>query len=335
MAPITIPPEELKIGRLLVFGFHGRTIPDYIKRLIHGGNLGGVILFSDNGGSIDDFKELIAGLKTGSPRDPLIFIDQEGGRVLRIPLADELCRSAEELSELNDPKTFAEITRRTAAELKDIGIDVNTVPVVDIPESDDVPVLKGRCYGHTPEMVIEYSSLLIDIYRARNILCCAKHFPGLGDTVIDPHHELPVDSAERSRYYDYRFLPFVNAIELGVPLIMTTHLVAGAIDDSVPATFSRKVVKETLCDELRFGGLVVSDDLEMGAVARNYSQDEIIIRTLRAGHHLMLICRDKGRQLDAMDILENKIKIDDDLRLSAARAIDKVEKFKIGYFESR
>ncbi len=321
-----------ELGKLFIFGFEGKTIPPYLESLIEEGNLGGVILFERNGETPDDFRRLTSEIKNGTPSQPLIFIDQEGGRITRIRFNSDYHKSAEELSALGDKDNFRRSASKVIGDLKSCGIDVNTVPVLDIPSKDNIPVLRGRCYGDNPEDVIRYSSILMDAYNSGGMLCCAKHFPGLGDVKADPHYDLPVDDTPITRYYNYKLLPFIAAIKRSVPIIMTTHILSKALDDKNPATLSTKIVDDLLKKELGFDGAVMTDDLEMGGITENYSWEEIIIGAIRAGNHLLLICQSKHRQLEAIRILKGTVERDAEIRHKVEMAIEKITALKRDFF---
>lgn len=322
--------DTKKIGQLIVAGFDGNTPPDYILDLIDNDNLGGIILFTRNGKSPADFQKLIKNLSPDSQLRPLVYIDQEGGRITRIDFGRDI-PSARELAGADNLRNFYEENVQTARELKNTGVHVNTVPVVDIPSRDDIPVLEGRCYGRTSEEVIRYSARVISIYNEIGVLSCAKHYPGLGDVMVDPHLDLPVDITDLSRFTDFKMLPFIEAIKREVPLIMTTHLMLEALDKQ-PATFSRKAVHETLVERLNFEGLIVTDDLEMGAILNNYSWQDTVINALKAGHHQLLICHREARQLDAIDIITSRAEKDYNFAKTVEMAVEKVIEFKQRYF---
>ncbi|MBD3167950.1 MAG: hypothetical protein GF307_00610 [candidate division Zixibacteria bacterium] len=322
--------DTKKIGQLIVAGFDGNTPPDYILELIENDNLGGIILFTRNGRSPSDFRNLIINLSPNSQLRPLVFIDQEGGRVNRINFGRQM-PSAWELASWSDDERFDQENYLTAHELKDIGVHVNTVPVVDIPSRDDVPVLEGRCYGRTPEAVIRYSGRVINIYNEIGVLSCAKHYPGLGDVAIDPHLDLPVDTTDMPRLTSFKLLPFIEAIRNGVPIIMTTHVILEALDRQ-PVTFSKKAVHEILVGRCNFKGMIVTDDLEMGAVSKHFKWEETIINALNAGHHQLLICHEKDKQLNAMDIIAREVEENDNFAKTVEIAIEKVIEFKQRYF---
>ncbi|MCP4632775.1 MAG: glycoside hydrolase family 3 protein [candidate division Zixibacteria bacterium] len=325
--------KSIKAGQLLTVGFSGKTILSSIKRLIDNNNLGGIILFARNGDSLEDFRALIETIKNGHTHQPLVFIDQEGGDVSRIKLDGELGYSAAEWTKKDDLRQFKGATRNLASSLTGCGFDVNTVPVMDMPSSEDIPVLKGRCYGDIPEEVNRYTSIIIDTYKETNLIPCGKHFPGLGDVNIDPHKDMPYDKSDAERYYKHKFLPFINAIANKIPMIMTTHIVAEVLDNNNPATFSNIIVNRILKDELGFKGLVVSDDLEMGAIAQNYKWEDCITGAIEAGHEMLLICHSEDRQLKALEIIADKIKKDEAFRIIVENAVNKVLTIKEKHFK--
>jgi len=157
----------------------------------------------------------------------------------------------------------------------------------------------------------------------------------LGDVTIDPHFDLPEDDTLISRYYQHKFLPFEDAIARKIPMIMTTHVVAKALDGRNPATFSSKLVRDTLIGQLGFDGLVVSDDLEMGAICKKFAWRDVIINTLMAGHQLLLICHSQEKQKEALDHIQNQVRRDNKFRLIVEKAIEKVLSLKREHFRRK
>ncbi|MBD3233389.1 MAG: hypothetical protein GF315_06660 [candidate division Zixibacteria bacterium] len=328
-------PNETKFGQLFVFGFAGKTVPDYIEALIAEDNLGGLILFARNGETPEAVRDITDRIPDKSPLRPLVFIDQEGGNVSRIRFDSFIDSSAKELSEKDDLDFFRQLTVKRAKALIECGIDVNTVPVLDMPSHPDISVLEGRCFGNSPDKVIKFASVIYDAYRETNLLCCAKHFPGLGDTVVDPHFDLPMDNSPVERYLRHKLLPFKSAIDQGVPMIMTTHILCAALDSNSPVTFSRKVVTEILKGEMGFSGMVVSDDLEMGAMLRYYDWDSVILNSIKAGHHFQLVCHSKDRQLDALRLVKEEMEKDSMFAKQVRKTVAEIEKFKMDYSEGK
>ncbi len=325
-------PNEVKFGQLFVFGFAGKTIPDYIKALIADDNLGGIILFARNGETPEEVRYITESISDKSPLRPLVFVDQEGGSVSRINFDSFVDYSAEELGAKDDLDFFRELTLKKTRALIECGVDVNTVPVLDMPSGPDPDVLKGRCFGITPEKVMGFASVIYEVYRENNLLYCAKHFPGLGDTTVDPHINLPIDDSIPNRYFQHKLLPFQSAIEHEAPMIMTTHVVCRAFDIHSPVTFSKAIVDGMLKGEMGYNGLVVTDDLEMGAVVRNFSWEDATLDSVIAGHHFHLICHNQSRQSEALRIVEERIRKDTLFAGEVKRAVSKIEKFKYGYF---
>ncbi len=233
------------------------------------------------------FHELLSRLKeiTGNG---LFAVDQEGGPVTRIapPLAP-LLRSPLELAKDPYPEQAVCQQAKTCIQiLRNFGLNFNLAPVLDLADETAPPFLINRTFGKDPAVVASLGRAYIMTFRAQGLLCCAKHFPGLGEVSIDPHKELPfINTISQDALY-----PFRIAIKTGVPAIMTTHLLVQDLD-SHPVTFSWKIIK-ILRKELGFNGVILTDDLNMGAIIKKWELPEAILKSVLAGHDLVLIAQD-------------------------------------------
>jgi beta-N-acetylhexosaminidase len=175
-------------------------------------------------------------------------------------------------------------------ELGSLGINLNFAPVLDIDSNPQNPVIGERSFGATPEMVAARACDFMGRMEANGVRACGKHFPGHGDTRVDSHHELPVIEATSETLRDRELRPFAAAIEHGVGMIMTAHIVFKALDDSLPATLSRRITQELLRTELGFQGVIVSDDIGMHAVSTMFENTDAAVQFMSAGNDMLMIC---------------------------------------------
>ncbi|MFG2129876.1 glycoside hydrolase family 3 N-terminal domain-containing protein [Streptomyces sp. NPDC048751] len=255
--------------RCLVAGFEGTTtVPDTLKRLIDRG-LGGVILFTRNVRDARQVRELTDTLRALRP-DLLVAIDNEGGGIGHLvgAGAPEVPGSWA-LGVVDDPALTARCADALAGHLASLGITASYAPVADVQQRPENPIVRTRSFGADPELVSRHLRAWIAATEARGVASCAKHFPGHGGTVTDSHHEAAVDP----RPYDALDLaPFRAAIDAGVPMLMSAHVVFPALDPDRPATLSPSILGGLLRDEIGFDGVLVSDALEMRAIADRYGE---------------------------------------------------------------
>jgi beta-N-acetylhexosaminidase len=190
-----------------------------------------------------------------------------------------------------------------ADELKACGIRYDFAPCVDVDTNPMNPVIGDRSFGDDPELVGRLGAAMIRGLQENGVVACAKHFPGHGDTDVDSHLELPSVEHSRARLDDVELRPFRKAIEAGVATVMASHLLVREIDDQVPAVLSPKLVNGLLRKEMGFAGAVVTDDLEMKAVAKRWTPGQIAVMAAKAGCDLLAICRSHDAQVEAIESL--------------------------------
>jgi beta-N-acetylhexosaminidase len=277
-------------GQLLFVGFSGTSVPPELAARIREGRIGGVVLFRRNIEDPAQVRALTAELHRLAPPDaPLtIAIDQEGGRVqrLRKPWTEWPPMRALGARSLEDTRAFA---RALALELLDAGFDLDFAPVVDVDSNPDNPVIGDRSFARDPATVSRHAVAQIEVMQELGVATCAKHFPGHGDTDLDSHLALPKLDLDRARLDRTELPPFRAAVAAKVASIMTAHVLFPKLDPKRPATLSPEIMA-VLRDELAYDGLVISDDIEMKAVADHFSVEERSLGILRAGVDVILAC---------------------------------------------
>ncbi len=281
------------VGQRMMAGFPGTEIDDGFRALVHDCKIGNVILFRRNIESREqltrlcgELKELIQG-ETGMP--PLIAIDQEGGVVTR--LSDDMINTpgAMALAAAGDGAAYR-AGLITAQELREAGVNFNLAPVLDVNSNPDNPVIGVRSFGDDPERA---SNLAIEFMRGTldgGVMACGKHFPGHGDTSVDSHLGLPRVEKGRGELESCELYPFRRAIAAGIPAIMTSHVLFPALEpENIPATMSRRILTLLLREELGFGGIVISDCMEMQAIVKYYGTVEGAAASIAAGADIVCI----------------------------------------------
>jgi beta-N-acetylhexosaminidase len=225
-------------------------------------------------------------------RTVLIGIDQEGGTRFALREPFTAWPSAAELGRLGDVESVEQIARAMATELRAVGCNVNFAPMLDLHVNPESPVTKDRSFGSDPNLVARMSAAFDRGLRSGGVLSCAKHFPGHGDAAVDPHLDLPVFAGTMKRLELAELVPFAAAVAAGVPLVMTAHILLPQIDPENPASLSRMMLDGVLRHRLGFDGVILADDLGMGAIAKRYAPGEAAVQTLRAGTDIAMLCHD-------------------------------------------
>jgi beta-N-acetylhexosaminidase len=283
-------------GQCLLVGFEGTAeVPGDLRTALRTSAVGGVVLFSRNiTGDWGELAHLNAAIDACRPADEtpvFIAVDQEGGRVRRVkgagvtPIPPMLA-----VGRSGDTDLAAKVGEVIASELAALGFNLNFAPVLDVWTNPENRVIGDRAFGTTVEEVSAMAGALTVGHYLAGVCPCGKHFPGHGDTLADSHHELPVLPHDPAALRARELVPFARAIAAGIPMIMTAHILIPALDAVHPVTLSRAGVRRLLREELGYEGVVVSDDLEMKAIADRYEIEEVVALGLAAGVDIFLIC---------------------------------------------
>ncbi len=278
-------------GQVLVAGFTGTEAPDDLLRPCAQGELGGVILFKRNLGAMHQIAALVARIVDAAPQDTplLVAVDQEGGRVARLGEPVLKLPPMRALARLGDPKLTERAASLLGRQLKALGFTMDFAPVLDVDTNPANPVIGDRSFGATAERVIEQAFAFARGLHAGGVLSCGKHFPGHGDTDLDSHLALPRLGHDRARLDAVELAPF-RAASGTIPALMTAHVVFEQLAAGIPATLSGRVISELLRGELGYQGLIISDDLEMKAIADHYGVEQAACLAIEAGCDTLLVC---------------------------------------------
>ncbi|MCB9597088.1 MAG: beta-N-acetylhexosaminidase [Sandaracinaceae bacterium] len=277
-------------GQVLLAGYPAGDPPASILESLAEDALAGVILFKRNlADGPAGAAEQIRALARAARRTPLVAVDQEGGRVQRLRAPVLELPPMRRLGVLDDVDLTRRAARVLGRQLGAIGFNVDFAPVLDVDTNPDNPVIGDRSFGADPELVARHGVAFARGLRDAGLLACGKHFPGHGDTVDDSHFALPALPHAMDRLEAVELVPF-RAAAGEVGSVMTAHIVFRALDPDRPATLSRAVVTGLLREQLGYDGLVVSDDLEMKAIADHWSTGRAAVEAIRAGCDLLLIC---------------------------------------------
>lgn len=302
---MTLRDLRRHIGQLVIAGFAGQTVPSDLRALARAFDLGGVIFFARNIAEPAQVAELSresAGLAVELPL--WISVDQEGGRVARLRAPFTEWPPMITLGRSGDERLAERFAKALADELRLVGVNLDFAPVLDVHTNPRNPVIGDRALADRAEVVARLGQIIIRTLQANGVAACGKHFPGHGDTSVDSHLDLPLVDHPPDRLRAVEFVPFKAAIEAGVMSIMTAHLLVPALDEQRPATLSPRIVDAILRKELGFEGLILSDDLEMQAIAQRTPFDRAAVGAIAAGCDCILLCApDPEKQAQALEAL--------------------------------
>jgi beta-N-acetylhexosaminidase len=280
---------EKKAASLFTVGFYGKAVTDDLRGLLARG-VGGVIFFARNVGTPAEVLELNRDIKATAARPLLLAIDQEGGVVARLKQGFTEIPPMRAVGATESAALARELGKLIGRELRAVGFDMNYAPVLDIDTNPDNPIIGARSFGRTPEIVTEMGLALAAGVQEAGVAACGKHFPGHGDTSQDSHLELPKLPHAMDRLERVELAPFKAAAKAGIASFMTAHVIFEAVDAKYPATMSRAVLTGILREKLGYDGMVVTDDVEMKAIADNYGVEEAVVLGLNAGVDHFLCC---------------------------------------------
>lgn len=315
----TIPPKP---NELLLVGVPGPALDAATAARLRRLQPGGFILFGRNIVSARQLRQLTDDLRDLSTTEPVITIDQEGGRVSRLRLIGHEPPNAQQLRQRGDRGLIAEHGRLTGRLLRLFGFNLDLCPVLDISFDDEADnSLRGRCYGGNVAETIANAEAFREAMAKEGILSCGKHFPGYTFAGLDPHHELPRIDRTRAEL-DACELAVFRAFSAKVDSMMIGHAHYPCFEPAaaVPASLSAAVIRDCLAGDLGFRGLVMTDDLDMGAILNTFGWEDTIRRAVRAGNHLIMICHRLEAAEEALQVLEAMPAADLDPALAAVAA---------------
>jgi beta-N-acetylhexosaminidase len=280
---------EKQAASLFTVGFYGKAVTDDLRSLLARG-VGGVIFFARNVGTPAEMLELNRDIKRVAARPLLLAVDQEGGQVARLRQGFTELPPMRAVGATGSASLARELGGLIGRELRAVGFDMNYAPVLDIDTNPANPIIAARSFGRTPELVTELGLALAAGLQEAGVAACGKHFPGHGDTSQDSHLELPRLPHAMERLEQVELAPFKAAAQAGIASFMTAHVIFEAVDSKYPATMSRAVLTGILREKLGYDGMVVTDDVEMKAIADNYGVEEAVLLGLGAGVDHFLCC---------------------------------------------
>ncbi len=296
-----------KIGQMIIVGFDGYEPSEAVKDMIQNYHVGSVILFTRN---IKDSSQLVKlnndlkALNKDNLLPLIISADQEGGRVKRLPADATRFPANLVIGNKKSAQLAYDVGKVTGLEMKAYGFNLNFAPVLDIFSNPENTVIGDRALGTAPETVAELGIAIMKGLKAGGVIPVIKHFPGHGDTVLDSHIDLPSVNHGWERLESFELIPFKKAIEAGADMVMVAHIVyPNIMDEELPASLSEEMITGVLRERLKFDGVVISDDMDMGAIQKHYNMGEAAVRAVLAGTDIVSVCHSYERQKQAYEAI--------------------------------
>lgn len=302
---------EEKIGQMLLVGIDGTKLDTQAKRMIAEDKIGGIILYKDNISNLKGMVSLINDLKKSNAENPVplfMSVDQEGGKVSRMPDEYAAIPSNGSVGAANNSSAAGTMGKLLARELLSAGFNMDFAPVLDINSNPDNPVIGDRSFGNTADLVSRLGIAEMKGIAGEGVVPVVKHFPGHGDTSVDSHLELPVVNKTAAELAKLEWQPFEAAIQENADAVMVAHILFPELDADKPASLSRAIIGELLREEMGFQGVVITDDLTMGAITEHYTLAAAAVDTVQAGSDILLVAHEYGNEQAVRKALLTSVK---------------------------
>jgi beta-N-acetylhexosaminidase len=282
---------EDKIGQMILAGVSGTTMDANAKQLISQLHVGGIIFYKYNFDTPAQTVQLVNQLKAkNSSSLPLLLgVDQEGGRVTRLPGGLVNFPPNKQIGQVNNPDFSYKVGTLLGHEVKEFGLNLDFGPVLDINSNPTNPVIGDRSFGNNPKIVSRLGIQTMKGIQSQNVIPTIKHFPGHGDTSVDSHLELPVVNKSLKELKELELIPFERAIDQGADVVMVAHILLPELDKNNPASMSKAVMTDLLRKQLSFTGVIITDDMTMGAITEHFDIGKAAVESVKAGSDIILV----------------------------------------------
>ncbi|WHY85811.1 beta-N-acetylhexosaminidase [Neobacillus novalis] len=282
---------EDKIGQMILAGVSGTSMDANANKLISQFHVGGVIFYKYNFETPGQAVQLVNQLKAGNRSSlPLILgVDQEGGRVTRLPGGLVNFPPNKKIGQVNNPDFSYKVGTLLGQELKEFGLNLDFAPVLDINSNPNNPVIGDRSFGNNAEIVSKLGIQTMKGIQSQNVITTIKHFPGHGDTSVDSHLDLPIVNKSLKELKELELIPFERAIEQGADVVMVAHILLPQLDKTNPGTMSKAVMTDLLRKQLGFTGVIITDDMTMGAITEHFDIGKAAVESVKAGSDIILV----------------------------------------------
>ena len=315
---------EEKIGQMLLVGIQGKTAGNEAQKMIAEDKVGGIILYSSNVGSLKELVGLTNDLKksnSGNPAPLFMSVDQEGGKVSRLPDDFATFPSNAAVGRGDDADAAGTMGELLARAVKSSGFNMDFAPVLDINSNPDNPVIGDRSFGSSAELVTRLGIAEMQGLEREGIIPVVKHYPGHGDTSVDSHLALPVINKTETQLAELEWLPFQAAVREKADAVMVAHILYPKLDPDKPASLSQVIIGQQLRGQMGYEGVVITDDLTMGAIIKNYSLPAAAVESVLAGSDILLVAHEYKNEQAVRAALLDSVK---NGRISEARIDESV-----------
>ncbi|MFC5532218.1 beta-N-acetylhexosaminidase [Cohnella yongneupensis] len=308
MAKMTL---EEKVGQMLMIGVDGTTLDRTAEKLIKNSHAGGVIVYADNLQRLDESVKLINAIKAANKDNaaPLLLgVDQEGQKVSRLPKDFEGIPDSATVGKSGDAEIAKSLGGLLAEELRVMGLNLDFAPVLDINSNPHNPIIGVRSFGNNAELVAKMGVAEMNGLQESGVIAAVKHFPGHGDTSVDSHLSLPVVRKTLEQLQQQEWIPFQSAINNGAEIVMVAHILFPLIDNKAPASFSKVIISDQLRGELGFNGVVITDEMTMGAIVNHFGTVNAALKSVDAGSDILMVAHDYVKMQSVYDELLKSVK---------------------------
>lgn len=295
-----------KIGQLVLVGMDGTKPDKYTQQLLDDYRVGGFIFYKDNITDSDQALTLFNQLREANASNPVplfLSVDEEGGRVSRLPSEFSKMPTAAKIGETGQAEAASEAYRIIGQALSGFGLNLDFAPVLDVHSNPDNPVIGDRAFAITPEEVSLMGLAAMKGLSDTGVIPVVKHFPGHGDTSVDSHLGLPVVEHNLERLREFELKPFADAIESGADMVMIAHILLPKLDAEHPASFSPVVIDDLLRQEMGYEGVIISDDMTMGAITEHYEMEQAAVDFITAGGNIVLVGHNYDQEIAVIEAL--------------------------------
>lgn len=301
-----------KVGQMLMVGIDGDTVGSGSASFIQNNHIGGVIINGYNVKSPSQLLQLNNQFKNINSQENKIPIflstDEEGGKVSRMPPGVLNLPNSKDIGDKNDVTIASKVGEAIGARVKAFGFNMTMSPVMDINSNPHNPIIGVRSFGSNADVVMKMGIAEMQAIQNENIIPVIKHFPGHGDTDVDSHKGLPIVYNDMNRLNEMELVPFKKAIQQNADMTMVAHILIPKLDSQYPSSLSKNVVTDLLRKKLHFNGVIITDDLTMGAILQNYKIGDAAVKAVQAGNDIALVCHGLDNQINAKNAILAAVK---------------------------
>lgn len=299
---------EEKIGQMVMAGIDSYNFDENSRKIIQDYNVGGFIILGQNVQSTKQLLNLMNSLKSTNSNNKIplfLSVDQEGGRIERLPSEFKKFPTNKTIGGINNEKFSFNVGSALGEEVKAFGFNMDFAPVLDINSNPKNPVIGDRSFGDNADVVTRLGIQTMIGIKSQKVIPVVKHFPGHGDTAVDSHIGLPTVNNDIARLKSFELKPFSEAVKNGADVVMIAHILMPKIDAQNPASFSKTIISDILRKQLNFNGVVITDDMTMGAIMKNYNIGEAAVKSVNAGSDIILVAHEFNNEVAVLDALKN------------------------------